>query len=238
MEDRRALDNEEGIRGFDRELRALLGPESVPEYTVEPRVSGVEVILFYEKGTLCRAMTRSDPSGGSDVTPNIRTILTVPLEILSVPGVKAPPDRMEVWGIAYLESVEKPGKGPGAKAAVAASLVGADLRETARRPYNLFCCGVERAPEVGACLGVETHYEIMLALQDMGFRVNRPHIRHCAGLSAVIENICAVKEQRGALPYEVDGAILQVNSLTQRRALEGRTSSPIFSLELGSSATG
>jgi DNA ligase (NAD+) len=226
---------EEELREYDREVRAALGQGSVPEYTVEPRVSGIEVVLFYENGVLCRAVTRSDSYGESDVTPNIRTILTVPLEIFPISGVKGPPDQLKVWGIAYLEG-EGWGKG------VAASIIGADLKETARRPYNLFCCGVGRAVEVGSHFLIETHYEIMLALQSLGFRVNRPHIRHCAEISAVIENICTVKEERGSLPWDVDGAIVQVDPLAQRRALQEKGSlvGPIitFGLEPAPAGTG
>jgi len=228
--------SEQELREFDRELRAVLGPGSVPEYTVEPRVSGIEVVLFYEKGVLCRAVTRSDSHGESDVTPNIRTILAVPLEVSPISGVKGPPDLLEVWGIAYLEGEGRRGeKTRVSKEVVAASLIGADLKETARRPYNLFCCGVERAVEIGSYFGVETHYEIMLALQNLGFRVNRPHIRHCAEISAVIENICAVKEERGSLPYDIDGAIIQVDPLSQRRALRVKSSrvGPIVNFGFG-----
>ena len=227
----REAQTEEEVRAFDLEVRSILGPAPIPEYTIEPRVCGVEVSLFYEKGVLARATTRSDPQEAIDVTPNIRTILTVPLELSTIKGVKKPPDRMEVWGIAYLESRDAVREKPcSAREDVAASLVRADLKETARRPYNLFCYGVEREPEVGACFGVETHYEIMLELQNLGLRINRPHIRHCLDLSAVIENICAVKEQRNELPYGVDGAVIQVNPLAQRRALEEKGAEPVFML--------
>jgi DNA ligase (NAD+) len=238
MRNEKEVFREGEIREFDRRIRLLLGPESIPEYTVEPHVVGIEVKLVYEKGSLTQAMTQGRSGAWRDVTPNIKTILTVPLDLVPISGGVPPPDRLEVGGGAYLEHTgERERAICTTRKTVAASLIGADLKETARRPYNFFCYGADREPELGTRFGVETHYEVMLALQNLGFRINRPHIRHCLDLSGVIENISAVKGLRGTLAYDVDGALIQVNPLTQRRALEVKGTGPgvITALRFGSS---
>lgn len=211
------------LREFDQEVRQVLGPGSLPEYTVEPKPLGIPVLLAYEKGSLSGAVTKGDPFGGEDVTPNVKTILTVPLNIESTIAGKAPPDHLEVWGIVYTEGSSEDQPEPisvSARQEVAASLIQADLKITARRPLNLFCFGAEREAELRKQIGVESHLELMLMLQDWGFRVNRPHIKRCAGISAVFEAIRLIEGQRERSLYEVDGAIVQLNPLEKRSAIE------------------
>lgn len=208
---------------IDQRVRQVLGPDSLPEYTVEPRPSGIPVLFVYDRGSLTGAVTKGDPFGGKDVTRNVKTILSVPLSIdTAIAGIR-PPDRLEVWGTVYSEEGPEGKPDPtaiSASDAVAAALIEADLRVTARRPLNLFCHGAERETEVSKPIGIESHYELMLMLQNWGFRVNRPRISRCADISAVIETIRWIKEEPGRFPYEVDGALVQVNPISQRAAIE------------------
>lgn len=212
-----------GLGEFDQEVRQVLGPGSLPEYTVEPKPLGIPVLLSYKKGSLSGAATKGDPFEGKDVTPNVKTILTVPLSVESTIAGKAPPDHLEVWGIVYMErsSEDNPGTSPfSTRQGVAALLLQDDLKITARHPLNLFCFGAEREAELRTHIGVESHLELMLMLQDWGFRVNRPHIKRCAGISAVIEAIRRIEGDRGRSLYEVDGALVQLDSLAERGAVE------------------
>jgi DNA ligase (NAD+) len=206
------------IEDIDQGIRNVIGPGLSPEYTVEPRPSGIPVLLAYRGGSLSGAVTKRGPLGGKDVTRNIKTILTVPLSIDSAIGHKRPPDNLEVWGIAYDEGSSK--NLLKSEDSMAASLVGADLKAIARRSLNLFCFGASGEPELGKQIGVVSHYELMLLLQDWGFRVNRPQISRCADISAVFETIRRIEESKGQYPYEVDGALVQVNPLPQRAAIE------------------
>jgi DNA ligase (NAD+) len=214
--------DQRGLQEFDRAIRHVLGTGS-PEYTVEPRPSGVQVVLAYDRGSLSGAVAGGDRFQGEDVLRNVKTILTVPLFIGSVVSCSVPPEHMKVWGVVYDERSAQRGLPPAESGAgaVAAALIGADLRVTARRPLNLFCFGAERESELGAQVGVGSHYELMLMLQDLGFRVNRPHISRCSDISAVIETISSIEEQAHRSPYEVDGALVQVNPLAQRATIEG-----------------
>ncbi len=210
------------LEDIDQGIRKVVGLGQSPQYTVEPRPSGIPVVLTYEGGSLSRAAAGSDPSGEEDVTGNIKTILTVPLIIDAVIGPKRPPGHLEVWGIVYDEggfgnrpkSLSKSGD------TVSASLIGADLKVTAKRPLNLFCYGAIREPELGKRIEVGSHYDLMLQLQDWSFRVNRPQITRCGSISAVVETIRRVEEKRGQFPYGMDGALVQVNPLDQRAAFE------------------
>lgn len=211
----------EEIRNMDRAIREALGPGILPEYTVEPIPAGVPVQLVYERGTLSRVFTKGDLFGGEDVTANVKTILTVPLSIQSGAG-KEPPVRLEVLGTVYVEKDavrEDPASGS-IQDIVSASLIGVDVRVTARCPLNMFCHGAEREPELGGEMGVASHFEVMLMLQDWGFRVNKPHIRICSGISEVIHAIGLIEEQRGSAPYEVNGGMVQLNLLAHRSTSE------------------
>ena len=210
------------IRNIDQSIREVLGPGSLPEYTVEPFPSGVPILILYERGTFSTVFTKGDLFGGQDVTGNVKTILTVPLSIHSILAGKEPPVHLEVWGIVYAEAdaVRSNAVYGSMRDMVSASLIGADVRDAARRPLNMFCYGAEREFELSKHLGADSHFEVMLMLQDWGFRVNKPHIRLCSGISDVIQAIRLIEEQRASSSYELGGAIVQLNLLAQRSAIE------------------
>lgn len=217
------ISNLEEIRNIDQNIREVLGPGSVVGYTVEPVPSGVPVLLLYEEGILTAAHTRGDLYGNEDVTRNVKTILTVPLSIHSILARKEPPGRLGVWGVVYIEkdaAAKLDAPYGSMRDVVSASLIGADVKVTARCPLNIFCYGAEREFEMSRHLGVETHFEIMQIVQSWGFRVNKPHIRLCSGISEVINAIRLIEEQSGSSSYELNGAMVQLNLLTQRSAIE------------------
>ncbi len=213
------ISEEREIRDFDQRIRKILGPDSSPEYTVEPRACGIPVLLFYESGCLSRAITQGDFHGGEEITPNIKTMLSVPLNITDVLGDEMPPDHLEVRGTVYMEkaAMRQAPALAALKDEVVASLIRTDLRITAKRPLNIFCYGAERESDLG--LAVRTHYDLMVVLQEWGFRVNRPHITKCPDLSSLIRSLRAIEEQRGQFPFGVDGAVVQVDPMKQRAAI-------------------
>src|SRR5437867_7814919 len=94
-----SLDNaytEEEVREFDARLRRVLGVEGPLEYTTELKVDGVSMALTYSDGLLARAVTRGDGTWGDDVTPNVRTIQSVPLRLMR------PVPLLEARGEVYL----------------------------------------------------------------------------------------------------------------------------------------
>ena len=233
-----AFDDKE-IKDFDSRIKKYLkaGAEFTVEYTVEPKMDGLAVELVYENGKLTIASTRGDGTTGENVTQNIKTILTVPLSLFNITGNRSVPDLLEVRGEVYMEKQAfemlnrdrishkmPPFANP--RNAAAGSLRQLDSKITAKRRLNMFCYGVGEVSEpTGA-----TYYETMLALQTMGLRVNRPHIKICSNINEAMEYCHHLEETRDDFPFEIDGAVIKVNSLELQEKLGLKTRSPRWAI--------
>ncbi|RLB29297.1 MAG: DNA ligase (NAD(+)) LigA, partial [Deltaproteobacteria bacterium] len=228
--------HDQDIRDFDARIKRFLKDPTPFDYTVEPKIDGLAVELVYEKGALTVASTRGDGFVGENVTPNIKTILTVPLTLIEM-GKRPIPDLLEVRGEVYMETEafeslnrERINKNlpvfANPRNAAAGSLRQLNPRITARRPLNMFCYGV------GEISGdsFDTHYELMVGLQEWGLRVNRPHIRVCGTIEEVIEYCHYLEEHREDFPFEIDGAVIKVNSLALQARLGHKARSPRWAL--------
>jgi len=227
------------VTGFDERTKKLLRDDTSIDYTVEPEIDGLAVELVYKKGALSVASTRGDGFVGENVTPNIRTILSVPLTLIEQADGKLIPDLLEVRGEVYMETdafetlnrdrIERgfPAfKNP--QNAAADSLSQLDPRITAKRPLNMFCFGI------GEMSGPKfsTQQELMVALQQWGFRVNRPYIRVCSTISEVIDYCHHLEEARDQFPFEIDGAVVKVNQLDLQGKLGLKSRSPRWAFAL------
>ncbi|MBW2093689.1 MAG: NAD-dependent DNA ligase LigA [Deltaproteobacteria bacterium] len=225
--------NDEDIKDFDSRVRRFLGEEGPFQYTVEPKIDGLAVELVYEKGRFVVASTRGDGYTGEDVTANAKTILTIPLKLKSMSGEHPVPDLLEVRGEIYMEREAfralnrervardlPPFANP--RNAAAGSIRQLDPRITARRPLNMFCYGVGEF----STLTFETQYDLMLALQDWGLRVNRPHIRVCDTVEEVVAYCHRLEETRDQFAFEIDGAVIKVNRLDLQARLGEKSRSP------------
>jgi len=229
--------SDQDIRDFDARIKRFLMDESPIEYTVEPKIDGLAVELVYEKGALKAASTRGDGFVGENVTPNIKTILAIPLTLTNKKEGSPLPDLLQVRGEVYIElepfetlNRERVDKGlppfANPRNAAAGSLRQLDPRVTAKRPLNMFCYGV------GTMDGppCETHYERMLQLQKWGLRINRPYIRICETPSEVTDYCHHLEEIRPRFPYEIDGAVIKVNRLELQARLGEKSRSPRWSM--------
>lgn len=228
---------DEDIRDFDARVRRYLRENGPFQYTVEPKIDGLAVELVYEGGRLAVASTRGDGYTGEDVTANAKTILTIPLKLRSLSGKHPVPDLLEVRGEIYMEieafrSLNReriahdlpPFANP--RNAAAGSMRQLDPRVTARRPLNMFCYGVG---EVSG-LTFQTQYDLMMALQDWGLRVNRPHIQVCDTIEQVISYCHSLEETRGEFAFEIDGAVIKVNRLDLQARLGEKSRSPRWAM--------
>jgi len=217
----REIFNEQDLLAFDKETRELLKQTGDLQYLVEPRITAVQVVLIYEQGVLHSATAQAEP-----VTTSVKTILTVPLTFVPLRKETSVPDYLEVIADIYMEgealarlNQERGGKSLPAfsvpRAAVEDSLRQRDARVSAKRPLNYFCSGCGEKAGVRAA----THYELMMALQELGLRVNRPHLRVTKGIQAAIENCRRLKTGKGDFPYPVEGALIRVNSLELQERL-------------------
>jgi DNA ligase (NAD+) len=227
------------VTDFDERAKKFLRDDTSIDYTVEPEIDGLAVELVYKKGALSVASTRGDGLVGENVTPNIRTILSVPLTLIEPADGKPIPDLLEVRGEVYMETDafetlnrDRIERGFPAftnlRNAAADSLRQLDPRITAKRPLNMFCFGI------GEMSGPKfsTQYELMVVLQQWGFRVNRPYIRVCSTISEVIDYWHHLEETRDQFPFEIDGAVVKVNQLDLQAKLGKKSSSPRWALAL------
>jgi DNA ligase (NAD+) len=231
----KAVYDEEDVRSFGQTCREELG-ESEVVYVAEPKYDGLAVELIYEDRRLSLAATRGDGDTGEDVTPNVKTIKEVPLQLVDQ-GDASPPDRLVVRGEVYMRkdefesfnrqrAEEDKRRFANPRNAAAGSVRQLDPQVTARRPLHIFLYQVVD----GADLGFETHWEIVQALPGWGLRVNLEKMRRCAGIEEAIAYHADMAGERDDLPYEIDGVVFKVDRLAAHDALGVRTRDPRWAL--------
>ncbi len=233
-----SLDNAFGegeLLDFDRRVRRLLETDDPVRYTAEPKMDGVAVELVYEDGRLRLAATRGDGATGELITENVRTIRSVPLVLRSGDGGPIPSVlsvRGEVFmglenfrrlNAARLEKGEAPFANP--RNAAAGSLRQLDSRVTAARPLEIYCYGVGHVEG----LDVDSHYEMLLRLAGLGFRIN-PLVQPPGDVSEVIAFHARLMEMRPTLPYDIDGMVVKVDNLKDQRRLGAKSRSPRWAI--------
>ena len=220
--------NADELREFDARTKRFLGGVEQFDYVVELKIDGVAAKVVYENGALVLGATRGDGVTGDDVTANIRTIAAVPLRLSArEDGVVIPP-RLEARGEIYMtkaelrrlnDTREKQGQAPFAnpRNATAGTLKLLDPRQCAERRLSAFFYGL------GAYEGRELshHHEVLDTLAALGLPVN-PERRRLSSIDEVIEFAEQWAERRHALPYEIDGLVVKVDSVRLQREL-GRT---------------
>ena len=193
------------------------------------------VFDLYEGGALARGATRGDGATGEDVTPNIRTIRTVPLRLRG----GTPPRALAVRGEAIMpldafrrlnrrltEREEDSFANP--RNAAAGSLRQLDSRVTAQRPLAFYAyeiMSIEGAPLP------DTHEAELDRLASWGFLVD-PHRRVCRTIEEAIGFHAELGAGREELPFEIDGVVIQVDAKAERAALGLRTRSPRWAIAL------
>ncbi|MCX6392746.1 MAG: NAD-dependent DNA ligase LigA [Actinobacteria bacterium] len=218
-----ARDDDE-LLAWDQRLQKLLdaaGHEGEPAFVVEPKIDGLALSLVYRDGLLERAVTRGDGEAGEDVTANVRTIRAVPLSI----DDPNPPALIEVRGECYipLEAFKRLNEERldaglpvymNPRNTAAGSLRQLDPAITAERPLAFWSYAI------GALEGIEfhSHHEALQWLAARGFPVN-PRIKTMTGIEAVREACHAIEHEREALGYDIDGAVVKVDSLALQATL-------------------
>ena len=206
----------EELEEFDQRMQEAL-PEGV-EYDVEPKVDGLSVALEYENGLFVRGATRGDGQVGEDVTENLRTIPSIPLRLpealpaLIVRGeVFMPKKSFERLN----EERELRGESLFAnpRNAAAGSLRQLDPKIAASRGLDIRVFNIQWAEGKS----FQTHSETLEYLRGQHFKVI-PHDT-CKTIAEAAERIKAMGEGREAYPFDIDGAVVKVNSLAERETL-------------------
>ncbi|MEO6835159.1 MAG: NAD-dependent DNA ligase LigA [Candidatus Tumulicola sp.] len=215
--------SEEELRAFDERARKLAG--TAPEYVCELKIDGLAIALDYRDGTLDRGGTRGDGRIGEDVTPNLRTVRTIPLRLRDGPGVRRPAF-IEVRGEVYLRksdferlnaSRERQGLPVFANPRNAASggVRQLDPALTAARRLSFFA--YQTAAESNAA-GIETQAASLRYLEALGFPVN-PNIRRAETIDEVVAFCREWEARRDELDYEIDGVVVKVDDLAVQERL-------------------
>lgn len=227
--------SEEDLTDFDKRVKKILQDENVPldtlEYICELKFDGVSISLHYENGVLVTGVTRGDGTQGDDVTPNVKTIKTLPLRITH-PNA---PANFEVRGEIFMshkvfEQLNKEREQAGEplyanpRNTASGSLKQQDSKEVARRKLDAYLYYL-----LGDNLPYQTHEEAIKALETWGFQIS-PTYRKCADIQAVMDYINEWETKRKTLPLETDGVVIKVNSLDQQRILGFTAKSPRWAI--------
>ena len=201
----------EELENFDNRISA----EVSPIYSVEPKIDGLSVSLEYKNGKFVRGSTRGDGLVGEDVTANLLTIDDIPKSITFL-------GELEVRGEVYmshkrfLELVERqeneglaPAKNP--RNAAAGSLRQKNPKITAERKLASFIFNIQRI--VGKELS--SHIQSLDFLKELGFSV-LPFYYRVNGIEEAIKRVNEIGEKRGELPFDIDGAVIKLDNLSER----------------------
>src|SRR3984957_3203096 len=216
---------------FDQRIKRFLKNDRDVEYVAEVKLDGLAIELVYEDGRLVGGSTRGDGVNGEDVTPNIRTIKSIPLR-LQKPAHGPIPKLLEVRGEVIfprkafdrlnaerVRNGEAPFANP--RNAAAGSLRQLDPQITASRPLNIFCY----SPGVIEGIEFKSQWDFLQGIKALGLRVN-PLTRICSNVEAVIAFWNDLTEQRHDLDYEADGVVAKVNSFALQDQLGEVSRSP------------
>ncbi|WP_457642777.1 NAD-dependent DNA ligase LigA [Persephonella sp.] len=223
-----SLDNSydaEDLRDFDRRVREATGLDVV-EYSVEPKFDGAGISLVYEDNLFVRGATRGDGIVGEDITPNLKTIKTIPLSAdFKSYGIKTIEIRGEVLirkdlfkkiNEERLEEGLPPFANP--RNAAAGSLRLQDPKEVAKRGLEAFVYQITYAVDEHGnnLLGtkIKKHHEAIKMLYKLGFRSPYREIKVCRGIDEVIDYCQQWQEKRDQYPYELDGMVVKVNDIS------------------------
>jgi len=213
--------SEEEIKDFDSRIRKLITGDF--EYICELKYDGVAIGLTYENGILIQAVTRGDGVQGDDVTANVKTIRSIPIQLKG-----DYPPTFEIRGEILLPHAgfEKMNNEPFAnpRNAASGSLKMQDSREVARRPLDCFLYFLH-----GENLPFQYHYENLIKARDWGFKI--PHYMvKCKTTEEIFDFISYWDKARNELSFDIDGIVIKVNDMKQWKQLGFTAKSPRWAI--------
>lgn len=209
----------------ERVVRGLDGEQ--PAYVVEPKIDGIGIELKYVEGRFQLGATRGDGTIGEDVTNNLRTIRALPLAL-------SEPITVDVRGEVYMERAgfekinaervaagEEPWKNP--RNSTGGSLKLLDPREAARRPMKLLTY------EVVGDGRAATHFELLAWMKHLGLPVS-PDTQRAESLAELLAILKSWSDRRLQMPYAIDGVVVKVDRIAQRRFLGTTARAPRWAI--------
>ena len=226
--------DESEARDFDKRVKKFLGTSEEIEYVAEPKFDGLAVELAYDRGHFVVGSTRGDGINGENITQNLRTIKTIPLQLIR--RDVSVPERLEVRGEVIMQlkrfnELNQKREGIGEplfanpRNAAAGSVRQLDPKITAERPLEIYCYAL------GEVRGwtFKTQWEVLQTLPKWGLRTN-PNIQRCQNMDEVLGYYHKMNEKRETLPYEIDGIVIKVDRLDLQTRLGEISRSPRWAL--------
>ncbi|MDC6386843.1 NAD-dependent DNA ligase LigA [Flagellimonas taeanensis] len=227
-----SLDNsysKEDLEDWEKRIQRILGDVEV-EFTCELKYDGASISLTYEEGKLIRAVTRGDGFQGDDVTTNIKTIRSVPLQLKG-----DYPPKFDIRGEIILtlegfakmnqeriEAGEDPYMNP--RNTASGSLKLQDSALVAQRPLECLLYSV-----AGSNLGISSQFEMLEKARSWGFKV--PTVaKLCKSTKEVMQFADYWDSHRHSMPFETDGVVVKVNSIQQQEELGYTAKSPRWAM--------
>ncbi|TYQ18373.1 UNVERIFIED_CONTAM: DNA ligase (NAD+) [Acetivibrio alkalicellulosi] len=216
--------SEEEVYSFDKRVREAT--EDNVEYVVEKKIDGLSVSLIYENGKFIKGATRGDGFVGEDVSQNLKTIKSIPLVL------KTHLPLLEVRGEVFIskkdfikinEQQESAGQQLFAnpRNAAAGSLRQLDPKIASSRKLDIYVFNIQAV----SGKSFSTHCQTLEFLKESGFKVS-PGYNVCKNVEEVLTHIREIADERERLPFEIDGAVVKVNSLEQREQLGSTSKAP------------
>ena len=223
--------SEEDLFDFDRRVREGLPESEKIEYVVELKIDGASVSIRYLDGYLQTAATRGDGVIGEEITSNVKTIKSVPLKLKKIsPGLSQLRD-IEVRGEIFMKlddflKLNKERENEGEKLfanprnSAAGTLKMQDSRIVAKRKLSMFAYSL-----IGSEDNHGTQFENLRLIKELGFVINT-ETKLCADINEALKICHQLESKRDSLTYEIDGAVIKVNSLKQQKILGSIAKSP------------
>ena len=226
----------QGAAAFDQRVRNRLGlndGDPAVIYAAELKFDGLALSLRYEQGRLVQAATRGDGETGEDVTLNVRTIRSVPLQLRG-----NPPAVLEVRGEALMKRADferynarQRDKGlptlVNPRNGAAGSIRQLDPAMAAQRPLAFYAYGWGEI--VGWTDQPDTHHAMLDAIEALGLPVAKQRV-HGAGAGVLTDFHARIAAARDSLPFDIDGVVYKVDSLSLQRELGFRNREPVWAV--------
>ncbi len=219
----------EEVLDWEKRLHRILGVEKL-SFTCELKYDGASISITYEDGKMIQAVTRGDGVQGDDVTNNVRTIRSVPLQLqgdyppkFAIRGeIVLPLEGFARMNRERIEQGEDPYMNP--RNTASGSLKLQDSSLVAQRPLECLLYGM-----AGTGLGIKSQFEMLEKAREWGFKVP-PAARLCNSITDVMEYVDHWDVHRHELPYETDGVVIKVNNLAYQEELGYTAKSPRWAL--------
>ncbi len=199
------------------------------KYVVETKIDGLSAALEYKKGRFVKGATRGNGTVGEDVTNNLKTVKTIPMELKDKIDITVRGEvfiaKKEFEEMNQMREENEEELFANARNAAAGSLRQLDSEITAKRPLDIYIFNVQKIQEKN----FDSHYEELNYLEEQGFNVNPVRI-YCSNMKEIEQAIDKIGKDREKLSFGIDGAVIKVDDLNFREILGTTAKTPRWAI--------